>query len=207
MAEQDPPQLQKHIYGQYNRQHAELGEQSTLDHLERGKKFDLSDTLKNGGVLIFPHTNVKDCGYQVGACVHACLDSGADQVLVISILHAFTDNMEQARRRVVAILDKNRHGGIQGPGIPELDNYRRDHALISWHHFWDAETKRRGGKIPKVIERYPYLPGGHSEQFPSIEEVAAIAKDSVIVSTVDAFHHGIGYGDTPETAFASVSCP
>ena len=72
------------------------------DHLERGKKFDLSDTLKNGGVLVFPHTGIKDCGYQVAACVHACLDSGADQVLVISVLHAFTDDMEQARRRVAA---------------------------------------------------------------------------------------------------------
>ena len=92
--------------------------------------------------------------------------------------------------------------GIQGPGISGRNNYRRDHVLISWHLFWEAETKRRGGKIPKVIERYPYLAGGHPEHLSGIEEVAAIAKDSVIVSTADAFHHGIGYGDTPETAFA-----
>lgn len=204
MALQDLSQLQKHIYAQYMRNHAELGEQGTRDHLERGKQFDLSDTLKNGGVLVFPHTNVKDCGYQVAACVHACLDSGADQVLVISVLHAFTDDMELARRRVAGGGDFRQEPswGIQGSGIPGPDNYRRDHVLISWHHFWDAETKRRGGKIPKVIERYPYLAGGHPEQLPGIEEVAAIAKDSVVVSTADAFHHGIGYGDTPETAFA-----
>ena len=54
MAVQDLPQLQKHIYAQYTRQHAELGDQGTLDHLERGKQFDLSDKLKNGGVLVFP---------------------------------------------------------------------------------------------------------------------------------------------------------
>ena len=67
MTVQDFDQLQKHIYAQYTRNHAELGEQGTLDHLERGKQFDLSDTLKNGGILVFPHTNVKDCGYQVAA--------------------------------------------------------------------------------------------------------------------------------------------
>src|SRR5258707_12781940 len=36
---------------------------------------------------------------------------------------------------------------------------------------------------------------------PGIEEVAALPKDAVIVSTADAFHHGIGYGDTPENSF------
>jgi hypothetical protein len=203
MAELDRVQLQKDIHALYRREHAELGEQGTLDHLERGKKFDLSDTLKNGGVLVFPHAGVQDCGYQIAACVHACLDSGADQVLVISVLHAFTEDMEQARRRVTAGGDFRQEPswGIQGPGIPGRDDYMRDHVLISWHHFWDAETKRRGGKIPKVVERYPYLAGGHPEQLPGIEEVAAIAKDSVIVSTADAFHHGLGYGDTPENSF------
>ncbi len=203
MMTEDLDQLQKHIYASYLRDQAELGEQGTLDHLERGQQFDLADTLKNGGVLVFPHTNIKDCGYQVAACVQACLDSGADQVLVISVLHAFTDDMEQARRRVAAGGDFRQEAswGIQGPGIAGRDNYLRDHVLLGWHHFWDAETKRRGGKIPKVIERYPYLAGGHPELLPGIEELSAIAKDSVIVSTADAFHHGIGYGDTPENSF------
>lgn len=203
MAELDLAKLQKTIYSQYEHAHVELGEQGTFDHLERGKQFDLSGTLKNGGVLVFPHTSVQDCGYQVAACVHACLDSGADQVLVISVLHVLTNEMEQARRRVAAggNFRQEPSWGIQGPGISGHDNYRRDHVLMSWHHFWDSETKRRGGSIPKVIKRYPYLAGGHPEQLPSIEEVAAIAKDSAIVSTADAFHHGIGYGDPSENSF------
>jgi hypothetical protein len=125
MAELDRVQLQKDIFALYRREHAELGEQGTLDHLERGRKFDLSDTLKNGGVLVFPHAGVKDCGYQIAACVHACLDSGADQVLVISVLHAFTEDMEQARRRVAAGGDFRQEPswGIQGPGIPGRDDY------------------------------------------------------------------------------------
>src|SRR5689334_10621377 len=127
MAEKDLEQLRIDINAQYRREYAELGEQGTLDHLERGKKFHLSDTLKNGGVLVFPHTGAKDCGYQVAACVQACLDSGADQVLVISVLHAFTDDMEQARRRVAAGGDFRQEAswGIQGPGIPGADNYMR----------------------------------------------------------------------------------
>ena len=33
---------------------------------------------------------------------------------------------------------------------------------------------------------------------PGIEELDQIARDAVVISTADAFHHGIGYGDPPE---------
>ena len=49
-----------------------------------------------------------------------------------------------------------------------------------------------------MIERFPYLAGGKPGALPGIEELAEIAKDAVIVSTADAFHHGLGYGDPPE---------
>jgi len=49
-----------------------------------------------------------------------------------------------------------------------------------------------------VIERYPYLAGGKPEQLPGIEELQEIAKNAVIVTTADPFHHGIGYGTPPE---------
>jgi hypothetical protein len=52
-----------------------------------------------------------------------------------------------------------------------------------------------------VIERYPYLAGGKPEALPGIEELVRIAQDAVVVSTADAFHHGIGYGDPPERSF------
>jgi hypothetical protein len=74
--------------------------------------------------------------------------------------------------------------------------------LISFRHFWAAETKRRGIRGPEVVERYPYLAGGHPERLPGIEELAALGEDAVIVSTADPFHHGIGYGDPPERALA-----
>lgn len=200
-----PDQLQKDILALYAREHEELGEAGTIDHLERGRQWDLSGTLRSGGVLVFPHVGVADCGYQVAASVHACLDSGADRVVVISVLHAFTDEMEQARRRVAAggaDLSNEPLRGIQGTGLDGLQNWQTDHALISWRHFWNAEVKRRGlTNPPQVFERYPYLAGGHPESMPGIEALQDLVKDAVIVSTADPFHHGIGYGMTPEESF------
>jgi hypothetical protein len=71
---------------------------------------------------------------------------------------------------------------------------------MSFHHLWEAEIQLRGVKGPQVIERYPYLAGGHPEALPGIQELVEIAKDAVIISTADAFHHGIGYGDAPENS-------
>ena len=201
--EYDRVQLQQDIHKLYNREHAELGEAGTLELLDRARAWDLSGTLRRGGVIVFPHAGVKDCGHQIAAAVHACLDSGADRVLVISVLHAFTDEMETARRQVADGVPHTefRFFGIQGPGAPfGRREWRADHALISFRHFWEAETRRRGVAGPEVIERYPYLAGGNPGNMPGIEEAAELARDAVIVSTADPFHHGIGYGDTPENA-------
>ena len=42
---------------------------------------------------------MRDCGLQVAAAVNACLDSGADRVVIIIVLHAFTREMEESRIR------------------------------------------------------------------------------------------------------------
>ena len=199
----DRDQLQDDILALYRREHNELGETGTLELLEKGQELDLSSTLEAGGVIVFPHSGVADCGHQVASAVHACLDSGADRVLVVSVLHAFTDEMQNARVRVAEGEDPAnfRHWGIQGPGLEGLQNWEHDHVLMSWRHLWDAETRRRGIEGPEVTERFPYLAGGHPERFPGIDDLVEIAMDAVIVSTADPFHHGIGYGDTPENSF------
>jgi hypothetical protein len=193
----DRAKLQVDIHELYRAEHEAMGEQGTLERLERARQWDLALTLENGGVLVFPHAGVLDCGHQIAAVVHACLDSGADRVVVVSVLHAFTDEMEEARVRVAAGDDTSQwpFWGIQGPGIEGRDEWRRDHVLISFRHFWEAETRRRGIQGPRVIERYPYLAGGKPDLLPGIDELARLAEDSVVVSTADAFHHGIGYGD------------
>ena len=204
----DRAALQKRVHALYAREHAALGETGTLEHLERGRQWTLSQTLSDGGVLVFPHAGVADCGYQIAACVHAALDSGADKVIVLSVLHAFSAEMEAARVAVAKGADPagSPFWGIQGPGIAGRDEWRGDHALISWRHFWKAEITRRRlpeSKTPQVFERYPYLAGGRPGDLPGIDELARLAEDAVIVSTADPFHHGIGYGDAPEAAYAS----
>jgi hypothetical protein len=197
--------LKEKIHELYRSEHEALGEQGTLERLERGREWDLAPTLAAGGVVVFPHAGVSDCGHQIAAAVHGCLDSGADRVVVISVLHAFTDEMDEARARVSAGEAEPSEFpfcGIQGPGLDGRDEWTHDHALISWRHFWAAETKRRGIRGPEVVERYPYLAGGHPERLPGIDELASLADDAVIVSTADPFHHGIGYGDPPERALA-----
>jgi hypothetical protein len=196
----DRQKLREEIHTLYRAEHATMGERGTLERLEQAHQWNLAPTLQAGGVLVFPHAGVLDCGHQIAAVVHACLDSGADRVLVISVLHAFTDEMEEARIRVAAGADPAEWPcwGIQGPGIPGHDEWRGDHALMSFRHFWAAETRRRGIRGPEVIERYPYLAGGKPEKLPGIDDLARLAEDAVIVSTADAFHHGLGYGDPPE---------
>jgi hypothetical protein len=196
----DRRRLKERIHELYRSEHETLGERGTLERLDRGREWDLASTLAAGGVVVFPHAGVHDCGHQVAAAVHGCLDSGADRVVVIGVLHAFTDEMEDARRRVSAGENPSAwpFWGVQGPGIEGRDEWRDDHSLISFRHFWEAETRRRGVDGPEVIERYPYLAGGHPDRLPGIEELAELAEDAVIVSTADPFHHGIGYGDPPE---------
>lgn len=198
----DRQKLREEIHALYRAEHEALGEEGTLRLLDRARQWNLAPVLQKGGVIVFPHAGVADCGHQIAAAVHACLDSGADKVLVISVLHAFNDEMEAARIRVAngADVRKEAYWGIQGPGIPGRDEWRYDHALYSFRHFWRAETRRRGIHGPEVIERYPYLAGGKPEILPGMDELKEIARDAVIVSTADAFHHGIGYGDPPEKA-------
>jgi hypothetical protein len=198
----DREQLRHDIQRLYADEHAALGEAGTLRLLEAGRRWDLAPVLRDGGVLVFPHAGVADCGQQIAAVVHACLDSGAGRVLVVSVLHALTDEMQDARVRVAAGADLAAEPlrGVQGPGLPGRQDWRQDHVLISFRHLWAAETRRRGIEGPEVVERYPYLAGGQPRSLPGIEELERIARDAAIVSTADAFHHGVGYGDPPGEA-------
>ena len=179
-----------------------LGEAGVNDLLERGRQWSLGETLRQGGSIVFPHAGIADCGHQIAAAAQACLDSGADRVLAVGVLHALTDELQDARVRVAngADVTKEKYWGIQGPGLPGHDNWQTEYSLRHFLFLMDEEAKRRDVQAPQVILRYPYLAGGKPEILPGIAELQAIAGDAVIVSTADAFHHGIGYGEPPETA-------
>ena len=188
----------------YQREHDALGDKGTYQILDDAEKWDLTDTLANGGVVTFAHVNVADCGLHVAAAVNAALDTGADTVLAISVLHAFSEEMELARRDVSSGGSSSDHAmwGIQGPGLEFLDDWRGDHAMRSLRHFWAAETRRRGITDRRLVERYPFLAGGRPGDLPNIDEVAGISENAVILATGDQFHHGIAYGTPPDEALA-----
>ena len=198
----DRDKLQDDIHKLYREEHEALGAAGTNRLLDAGKQWDFSETLRAGGVIAFPHASVADCGHQIAAAVHGCLDSGLERVVVISVLHSFTDEMEAARVRVADGGDPSAEQtwGIQGPGITGRAEWLSDHALYSFRHFWKAETARRGVEGPEVIERYPYLAGGKPESLPGIDELKQECKGAAVVTTVDPVHHGIGYGDSAEDA-------
>ena len=195
----DREALRVKINARYQEDHEMLGGGGTLRMLDEARQWDLSGTLSDGGVVQFAHVDVADCGLHVAAAVNAALDSGADTLLAISVLHAFTDEMETARQDVSSGGSPAGHvfWGIQGPGLDFRDEWTGDHAMRSLRHFWAAETARRGISGRRLVERYPYLAGGRPGDLPNLDEVAGIAENAVIVATGDQFHHGIGYG-TPQ---------
>jgi hypothetical protein len=199
----DRTALREDINALYAREHVALGMEGTERMLEKASQWKLASTLEEGGVLVFPHAGVADIGHQVAAAVIASLDSGADTVIVISVLHAFTQEMDDARVRVAngADVTKEKYWGIQGTGIAgPRQEWQYDHALVSFRHFWRAETARRGILGPRVLERYPFLAGGRPEILPGIDDLAREAENAVIVSTADPFHYGIGYGTPADEA-------
>lgn len=198
----DRTDLRTKINDRYRREHDELGVSGTYAILDEARRWDVSGTLAEGGVVTFAHVNVADCGIHVAAAVNGALDAAAD-VLAISVLHAFTEEMELARRDVSSEGGDPAHHptwGIQGPGLEFRDEWRGDHAMRSLRHFWEAETRRRGITGLRLVERYPFLAGGKPGDLPNVDEVATLAENAVIVSTGDQFHHGIAYGTPKDEA-------
>jgi len=190
------------------REHARLGKEGACRLLDAGRAWHLGTTLQAGGAVIFPHATIHVCGHQIAAAVHAGLDSGADRVLVIGVLHALTQELEEARVRVAHGGDVHLESawGIQGPGIAGRQDWRDEFSLDNFLFLWQVEAERRGIAGPELVIRYPYLTGGRPHILPGIQALQEMMRDpnkkTVVVATADPFHHGIGYGDPPEKALS-----
>jgi hypothetical protein len=182
--------------------HARLGSDGAARLLDAGRRWRLAPVLEGRGAIIFPHVSIDVCGNHVAAAVHACLDCGASAVLALGVLHALTDELEQARRRVAAGGEPSseRSWGIQGPGLDGRSDWEAEFSLCHFMFLWREELARRGAPGPELIVRYPYLAGGRPDLLPGIAELEDMLRDAVVVATADPFHHGIGYGDPPEEA-------
>lgn len=193
----------------YTRQHASLSPQQMDHFFEQGRHWQLAPILQAGGVVVFPHAAVQDCGHHTAATVEAVLESGASKVLVVGVLHAWTPEMQEARDRLATGESLTDHPlrGIHGPDfLHSRDEWMLDHSLLSWRFFWHHACKQRGldspKTRPKLREIYPFLAGEQPQTLPNYDEVAKWAEDAVIVATADPFHHGIGYGNDPTVARA-----
>ncbi len=181
-----------------------LGRDGAARLLDAGRAWNLAPVLEGGGAVIFPHVSLEVCGHHTAAAVHACLDSGADRVLVLGVLHALTDELEQARVRVADGGDRSTEDswGIQGPFLSGRIDWTREFSLSNFLFLWHEETTRRGIEGPELTLRYPYLAGGRPGDLPGIEELERVTRGSVVVATANPFHHGIGYGDTADEALS-----
>lgn len=183
-----------------------LGEKGIYKILDQGKPWAkrLSQTFASGGSAIFPHTYISECGYQIAAVVHACLDSGTDQVIALGTMHPMNDLLIRARSKELNGKDISDEPswGILGPEVAGDPCWKLEFSLSHFKTLWNAEIKRRGMKAPKLFEYYPHLTNRRPEKLPGIAELEQIAKDSVIIATDDMCHHGIGYGVDPKEAIA-----
>jgi hypothetical protein len=187
----------------YTRQLDDLDKSGLTGLLDAGRRWNLAPTLEDRGVVVFAHAAPLDCGHQTAAAVHACLDSGADKVLVVGVQHAWTPEMQAARQAAVDGADLTGHPlrGLHGPDLPNSrSGWQLDHSLLAWRRLWQAECARRGVAGPQVREVYPFLAGPQPDTLRNYDIVARWAEDAVVVATTDAFHHGIGYGDGPDVA-------
>lgn len=187
----------------HSSRHQKLSETQIDGFFRQAEKWDLSDTIRKGGSVIFPHSTIEVCGPFTAAAVRACLDSGADKVIVLGVLHALTDELNQARIRVAEGRDpaEEELWGIQGPGLNGRMEWENEFSLLNFQFLWNYSICKRGLKAPELIMRYPYLAGGKPESMPGIEELEKLSRDSAIVATMDPFHHGIGYGDLTDNSF------
>ena len=180
-----------------------LGPSGVTEILDQGRQIDLPPVLENGGSLLFPHTFLRRCGAQVAACVHALLDSGADQALLLGVLHP-AGHLGEASLKVAGGSPRKREAtyGIQGPGLDGRSDWIEEFSLHNFCYLLEVEGRRRGIQLPKLAIRYPFLVGKEPSKLPGIREVEALARDSVVLATGDLLHHGEGYGTPAEEVVA-----
>lgn len=186
----------------YQRERDILTAKQIDDLLLAGRAWDLSETLSCGGIAVFPHTYLAACGSYIAACVHAALDSGADHVLALGVLHSFSDLLlvARAKERAGEDLSGNALRGVHGPRMRRGEYWKAEYSLLSFLFLWKEEIKRRGIKAPKLSIRFPFLVNKDPQSLPGMRELEAIAKDACLVATSDFCHHGVAYGCAKERA-------
>lgn len=183
---------------QYVAEAEQMGESGFHQILDRGKDWrkELSTTLAESGAIVFPHTYLSKCGYQIAAAVHACLDCGTERVLALGVFHPSVEELWEARQKELNGEDISYEPswGILGPGLNRYEGWKNEFSLNFFKLLMQIEAKRRNINPPILIERYPSLCNRRPENLPGIEELVTLAKECPIVVSDDLCHHGVAYG-------------
>ncbi|GAB4229289.1 MAG: hypothetical protein Tsb0021_07040 [Chlamydiales bacterium] len=168
--------------------------------LDSGHQWKFGHILNAGGGLLFPHTYLKQCGHQIAAVVQACLDSDADQIVVLGVLHPNCHALKKLMEAHSTEEQKKGARGIWGPDIGGKNFWQDEFSLHGFLFLWEHEVKRRGIKAPKLYQRYPLILGNDVSDVKGIKELEQLAKDAVVVMTGDLCHHGAAYNHMNELA-------
>jgi len=152
--------------------------------------------VARGGAIVMPHTRLEVTGAQIARVVATVLESGADRVLALGVLHG-------GRRSDAARVAAARDGDPDA--LSELRGVHDEGGLASEEFSLDAFADlvelaaRRAGRPVDVIRRYPFLVGEDPSSLPGIDELRAIvANGAPLVVTTDPIHHGHAYDTPPE---------
>lgn len=165
--------------------------------LDQGKQWsnEIAAALSNGGGAIFPHTFFSKCGEQMGAVIHAILDSGADQIIMLGTVHPFLQFLQARIKEFNGedISQESSWGVFNPESISGKALLKDEFSLNLFKSLLQIEIERRGKKAPRLIERYPSLVNRCPEALPGMHELKELAKNAVIVGTEDYCHHGLAY--------------
>lgn len=159
------------------------------------------------GALVFPHAKLAACGRQVAAVARAVVASGADEVIALGVLHgggsAGPGAVAAAKAGDPGALKRLRR--VHGPGTAGDEGFWRDEfSLDNFRELLEVAAKRAGRKMPRLVERFPFLAGATPGDLPGVEELRK--RTGVLVATTDPAHHGHGYG-TPAAEVLDAAAP
>ncbi|MCC6737591.1 MAG: hypothetical protein IT452_00985 [Planctomycetia bacterium] len=179
----------------YEAERAALGER-VLEALVAGAP---DVRVSPGGALVFPHARLRDCGSQVAAVARAVVESGAETVVALGVLHgggtAPPAEVAAAKAGDAAALARLRR--VHGPGVPgDAGLWRDEFSLDNFRTLVAVAASRAGRRAPRLVVRFPYLVGTDPASLPGLE--ALRIPDAVLVATTDPAHHGHGYGTPPD---------
>ncbi len=155
----------------YEDERARLGRAALESMLERAPRVEAD-------AIVFPHTRAEVTGELVAAAARSVIESGADEVLAIGVLHGAPSDVRRVHLSSEITRDEF-----------SLDAFEALLAIA-------ADRARR--KAPRVHARWPLHVGTDPATLDGIDEVAALAERMPIVATADPIHHGPGYGDAPD---------